>query len=136
MTERLLVVAPSWVGDAILSEPLVALLRDPYEDPIVDVLVHSWCAPVYARMRGVGQVFENPIGHGRLDWPRRKALARAIRERRPTRASTPCVTARPGATRASTERSPLALRITPSASYSRPPFPPLPINAHGRAKPA
>ena len=29
---RILIVAPSWVGDAILSEPLVALLRDPYED--------------------------------------------------------------------------------------------------------
>ena len=27
--ERILIVAPSWVGDAILSEPLVALLRDP-----------------------------------------------------------------------------------------------------------
>ncbi|MBK9676292.1 MAG: lipopolysaccharide heptosyltransferase II [Betaproteobacteria bacterium] len=86
MPERILIVAPSWVGDAILSEPLISLLREPYADPIVDVLAPPWCAAVYGRMRGVGQVFENPIGHGRLDWPRRKALARAIRERRPTRA--------------------------------------------------
>ena len=28
MAERILIVAPSWVGDAILSEPLVAVLRD------------------------------------------------------------------------------------------------------------
>ena len=48
--ERILIVAPSWVGDAILSEPLVALLREPYRNPIVDVLAHSWCAPVYARI--------------------------------------------------------------------------------------
>jgi ADP-heptose:LPS heptosyltransferase len=30
MSERILIVAPSWVGDAILSEPLIALLRERY----------------------------------------------------------------------------------------------------------
>ena len=76
--ERILIVAPSWVGDAILSEPLVALLRDPFEDPIVDVLVHSWCAPVYQRMRGVRRIIENPMGHGRFDLAGRRRLAREL----------------------------------------------------------
>jgi heptosyltransferase-2 len=76
--ERILIVAPAWVGDAILSEPLVALVRDPYEAPIVDVLAPAWCAPVYARMRGVGRVIETTIAHGRLDWGTRRALARAL----------------------------------------------------------
>jgi len=84
--ERILVVAPAWVGDAILSEPLIALVRDPYEAPIVDVLAPPWCAPVYARMRGVGRVVESPIAHGRLDWRTRKALARELRGNRYTRA--------------------------------------------------
>ncbi|MFO1324563.1 MAG: lipopolysaccharide heptosyltransferase II [Burkholderiales bacterium] len=73
--ERILIVAPSWVGDAILSEPLVALLRDPYEDPIVDVLVASWCAPVYERMRGIRRIIESPWGHGKFDLPGRRKLA-------------------------------------------------------------
>lgn len=73
--ERILIVAPSWVGDAILSEPLLALLRDPYEDPIVDVLVPPWCAPVYARMRGVRRIVEAPFGHGKLDLAGRRRLA-------------------------------------------------------------
>ena len=77
--ERILIVAPSWVGDAILSEPLVALLRDPYEDPIVDVLVHSWCAPVYERMRGIRRIIENPMGHGRFDLAGRRKLARELK---------------------------------------------------------
>ncbi len=77
--ERILIVAPSWVGDAILSEPLVALLRDPYEDPIVDVLVHSWCAPVYERMRGIRRIVENPIGHGKLDLAGRRKLAKELK---------------------------------------------------------
>jgi len=67
MAERFLVVAPSWVGDAILSEPLLALLREPYEEPIVDVFAPPWCGPVYARMRGIRRIIENPFGHGGLD---------------------------------------------------------------------
>ena len=75
--ERILIVAPSWVGDAILSEPLVALLREPFEDPIVDVLAPPWCAPVYARMRGIRRIIETPFGHGKLDLAARRAARRA-----------------------------------------------------------
>jgi heptosyltransferase-2 len=75
---RILVVAPSWVGDAILSEPLIALLREPFEEPSVDVLVAPWCAPVYARMRGIRRIVANPIAHGVLDLGRRRAIAREL----------------------------------------------------------
>lgn len=80
MAERILVVAPSWVGDAILSEPVIALLREPFEDPVVDVLAPPWCAPVYARMRGVGRIIENPVGHGRFDLAARRAVANQLRD--------------------------------------------------------
>jgi heptosyltransferase-2 len=85
MAERILIVAPSWVGDAILSEPLVAVLREPFAEPFVDVLAPPWCAPVYARMRGIGRIIENPLGHGELGLGRRRALAREIRARGYTR---------------------------------------------------
>ena len=75
--ERILIVAPSWVGDAILSEPLVALLREPFEDAVVDVLAPPWCAPVYARMRGIRRIIESPFGHGKLDLARARARSRA-----------------------------------------------------------
>ncbi len=75
---RILLVAPSWVGDAILSEPLVAELRKAHPDTLVDVLAPPWCAAVYARMRGTGNVIANPIGHGRFDLAGRRALARTL----------------------------------------------------------
>jgi heptosyltransferase-2 len=78
MAERILIVAPSWVGDAILSEPLVAVLREPLQDLIIDVLTPSWCAPVYARMRGIARIVESPFGHGELALARRRALAREL----------------------------------------------------------
>jgi heptosyltransferase-2 len=86
MAERILIVAPSWVGDAILSEPLVALLREPLEPAIVDVLAPPWCAPVYARMRGVRSIIESPFGHRELKLGARRALARTLRENAYTRA--------------------------------------------------
>jgi heptosyltransferase II len=86
MSERILIVAPSWVGDAILSEPLVAMLREPLEEPLVDVLAPSWCAPIYQRMRGVRNVIENPVGHRELGLRKRRALAATLREHAYTRA--------------------------------------------------
>ena len=86
MSERILIVAPSWVGDAILSEPLVAVLREPMEEPIVDVLAPPWCAPIYQRMRGVRSVVEIPIAHRELGLAKRRALAASLRQRAYTRA--------------------------------------------------
>ena len=45
--DRTLIVAPSWVGDAILAEPLVSMLRDPCEEPAADVIPPPCCAPVF-----------------------------------------------------------------------------------------
>jgi len=86
MVERILIVAPSWVGDAILSEPLIALLREPLQAPLVDVLASPWCAPVYARMRGVRNIVNNPFGHGSIKLGARRALARSLRAKQYTRA--------------------------------------------------
>ncbi len=77
-TGRVLVVAPSWVGDAILSEPLVARVKAARPEVRIDVLAPAWCAPVYARMQGVGRIFDTSLRHGRVDWARRKALARTL----------------------------------------------------------
>ena len=86
MSERILIVAPSWVGDAILSEPLVAVLREPLGDSIIDVLAPPWCAPIYQRVRGISNVIENPIGHRELGLGKRRALAKVLRQHAYTRA--------------------------------------------------
>jgi len=86
MAERTLVVAPSWIGDAILAEPLIARLRELHGDHDVDVLTPAWCAPVFARMRGVRRVIESTLRHGEIGWSQRRGLARALRERRYGRA--------------------------------------------------
>ena len=77
-TGPILIVAPSWVGDAILSEPLVARLGTLHENASIDVLAPTWCAPVYARMRGIRRTFDSRLRHGKLDWAQRRTLARTL----------------------------------------------------------
>ena len=86
MAERILIVAPAWVGDAILSEPLIAVLREPLREPIVDVLAPPWCAPVYERVRGIRNIIENPLPHRELGLARRRALGKSLRNNGYTRA--------------------------------------------------
>jgi heptosyltransferase-2 len=76
---RTLVIAPQWIGDAVMSEPLLARLAARGEQLTVAAL--PWVAPVYRAMPQVGAVIEWPFAHGRLDWPARRRAARALRGR-------------------------------------------------------
>jgi heptosyltransferase-2 len=85
--ERVLVIAPSWVGDAILSEPLIANLRTATAGAAnIDVVAPPWCGPVYARMQGVDRILDAPAAHGQFALRQRRRLGVTLRERRYARA--------------------------------------------------
>jgi heptosyltransferase-2 len=75
---RTLVVAPSWIGDAVLSQPLLARLREADPAGSIDVLAPRWVIPVYLRMPEVASAIENPFGHGELRLGERLAFARRL----------------------------------------------------------
>ena len=74
-----LVIAPQWIGDAVMSEPLLARLAQRAEQLTVAAL--PWVAPVYRAMPQVHEVIELPFAHGRLDWAARRRVAAALRGR-------------------------------------------------------
>jgi heptosyltransferase II len=76
---RALVVAPQWIGDAVMSEPLLRRLADRGERLSVGAL--PWVAPVYRAMPQVAEVLEWPLAHGRLDWTLRRRIAAGLRGR-------------------------------------------------------
>ena len=76
---RSLVIAPQWIGDAVMSEPLLARLAARGEQLTVAAL--PWVAPVYRAMLQVGEVIELPFAHGRLDWAARRRVAATMRGR-------------------------------------------------------
>jgi heptosyltransferase II len=77
MPPRSLVVAPQWIGDAVMSEPLLARLAARGEQLSVAAL--PWVAPVYRAMPHVLEVVEWPFAHGRLDWAQRRRIAAELR---------------------------------------------------------
>lgn len=64
---KVLVIAPSWVGDMVMSQTLFKLLKQQYGDSLVlDVFASSWARDVLMRMPEVSQVITNPFVHGQL----------------------------------------------------------------------
>ncbi|MGH8751942.1 MAG: lipopolysaccharide heptosyltransferase II [Burkholderiales bacterium] len=74
---KILVVAPSWVGDVMLAQPLFKRLRE--NGAIIDALAPPWVAPLLARMPEINAVISSPFQHGELNLPARRRLGRKLR---------------------------------------------------------
>lgn len=79
---RTLIIAPNWIGDAVMAQPLAALVR--HFDPAgsIDAVAPPHVAPVFRAMAEVSEVIEAPNVHGSLQLRERWRLSRALRLRR------------------------------------------------------
>ena len=75
----MLVVGPSWVGDMVMIEPLLAVLKQRRPAAAIDVLAPAWSRPLLARMPQVRRAIDLPIGHGALALGERWRIGRALR---------------------------------------------------------
>ncbi|GAA4012922.1 lipopolysaccharide heptosyltransferase II [Actimicrobium antarcticum] len=78
---RTLVISPNWIGDAVMAQPLLQLLRQAHPDRPIDVLAPAWVAPVWYAMAEVDSVIETPFRHGALQLRERWTFARQLRQR-------------------------------------------------------
>lgn len=76
---RALVIAPQWIGYAVMAEPMLAVLAARGEHLTVAALPSV--APLFQAMPQVAEVITLPFVHGRLDWSARRAQARQIKGR-------------------------------------------------------
>ncbi len=77
--QRILVVAPNWIGDALMAQPLLARLKQ--AGARIEVLAPEWVAPVLRRMAEVDEVVAAPLRHGPLQLGERWRLGRELRKR-------------------------------------------------------
>jgi heptosyltransferase-2 len=75
---RALIVAPAWIGDAVMAQPLFIRLQQNTPGLELDALAPRWVAPVLQRMPQIGKVIDNPFAHGELALGARYRLAREI----------------------------------------------------------
>jgi len=76
---RSFVIAPQWIGDAVMTEPLLRRLRARGERLTVGAL--PWVAPVYRAMPQVDEVIEFPFRHGGLQFKARRTLGKELQGR-------------------------------------------------------
>ncbi len=74
-----LIIAPQWIGDAVMTEPLLRRLQARGEQLTVGAL--PWVAPVYLAMPQVAEVIEFPFAHGGLQFRERRAIAKRMEGR-------------------------------------------------------
>ena len=73
---KVLVVAPSWIGDTILMQPLLARLAE--GGGVIDVLAPAWSAPLLSRMPEVARTIANPFTHGEFNLTARRRFGREL----------------------------------------------------------
>lgn len=98
--QKILIIAPSWIGDMVMAEPLLKILQQrhsrdshsyshAYTPPvrdhnqtatIIDVVVPAYLAPLLARMPHINHVWTTSFTHGNADLKARWLLARRLRE--------------------------------------------------------
>ncbi|HMW17730.1 MAG TPA: lipopolysaccharide heptosyltransferase II [Accumulibacter sp.] len=75
---KALIVAPSWIGDTVLAQPLFIRLHQYFPDLRLDALAPRWVAPVLERMPEIAEVIDSPFLHGELALGARRRLARQL----------------------------------------------------------
>jgi len=76
---RVLVIAPNWIGDALMAQPLLSRLKR--SGATIDVLAPEWVAPVVRRMPEVDEVIAALFRHGPLQLRERRRLGRELKRR-------------------------------------------------------
>ncbi len=78
---RILVVAPNWIGDALMAQPLLGRLHEKIPELELDVLAPDWVAAVVRRMPEVDDVIAAPFRHRALQLRERWRLGRSLKRR-------------------------------------------------------
>ncbi|MBU1214356.1 MAG: lipopolysaccharide heptosyltransferase II [Gammaproteobacteria bacterium] len=77
--KKILVVAPSWVGDCVLMQPMLQRLAQRHPGVQIDVLAPPWTEKLLRQIPEVGEVILNPFPHGALQLGARRALGKQLR---------------------------------------------------------
>ena len=78
--KKILIIAPSWVGDCMLMQPMLMRLKQLHPDCLIDVLAPAWTAGLLHALPEVNEILVNPFPHGELNLKGRYRLGCALRE--------------------------------------------------------
>ncbi|MBN2678970.1 MAG: lipopolysaccharide heptosyltransferase II [Acidithiobacillaceae bacterium] len=77
---RLLLVGPAWVGDMVMAQVLLQVMRRRWPKLQIDVLAPLASLPVASRMAEVRRGIPLDIPHGKLGWKERRRIAETLQK--------------------------------------------------------
>lgn len=77
--DKILIIAPSWVGDCMLMQPMLHRLLQRYPGARIDVLAPPWTEKLLRHMPEVHDVIINPFPHGDFEFSARRRLGMQLR---------------------------------------------------------
>ena len=78
MSDKYLIIGPSWLGDMVMAQSLFMLLRKKHPKAVIHVTALPFCVPLVKRMPEVDKVIPIPFGHGQLRVLARRRFGRAL----------------------------------------------------------
>lgn len=79
--KKILIIAPAWVGDLVMSQALFRLLKQKNPKCIIDVLASKTLHPILKHMPEVNNYLESPFVHGELNLFKRYKFAKKLRKK-------------------------------------------------------
>ena len=76
---KILVIAPNWVGDLIIAQALLKLIKQTTPHAIIHVLVRNKLSSLLERMPEVDKILIAPTASGKLNFKQQYIFARALR---------------------------------------------------------
>lgn len=77
--EKILIIAPSWVGDMVMAESLLQILRQNHPHISIDVFAPSYLEPLLKRISYLNKIWLSPFAHGQFSLSERYLLAKTLR---------------------------------------------------------
>jgi heptosyltransferase-2 len=78
--EKILIIAPSWVGDCMLMQPMLHRLLQCYPGARIDVLAPPWTEKLLRQMPEINDVINNPFPHGDFEFAARRRLGMQLHD--------------------------------------------------------
>jgi heptosyltransferase-2 len=76
---KILIIAPNWIGDAVMTEPLITKLKNLNPQNHIHVLATPWVASVMRAIPAVNEIICADLKHGLLQWSERKKIAQKLK---------------------------------------------------------
>jgi heptosyltransferase-2 len=76
--QKILVIAPSWVGDCMLAQPMLARLMQRHPNAQIDLFAPPWTAELLKQIPEVHEVISNPFPHGAFKLGARYRLGKQL----------------------------------------------------------